>query len=145
MVSPVCCLWTPTHDPVNPSHSFVNVLIYRRTSKQTQALKPHNTETRLFCLKKHMSTAGRKGETLCSLIDLFFSELQHYWMSFITEMFCRTLTGSDNTSKWLLCMPLCTICLFIFWRDNYTGTKVSSWRGIGRMRSLEEVNLFIWL
>lgn len=53
-------LWSPTHDSVNPSHSFVNGLIYRKTNKQRQAPKPHNTGARLFCLKKHMSTVGRK-------------------------------------------------------------------------------------
>lgn len=107
--------WTPTHGQVNPCHSFVSGLIYnKQTSKQTRASKPYNTGARLFSLKKPMSTVRRKGEILCSSIDLFFSALQHYWMSFITEVFSRTLTGSDNASKWLLCMSPCTIFLFIF-------------------------------
>lgn len=43
----------------------------------------------MFCLKKHMGIVGGRGETLCSLIDLFFLELHRYWMSFLTEMFYR--------------------------------------------------------
>lgn len=43
----------------------------------------------MFCLKKHMGIVRGRGETLCSLIDLFFLELHRYWMSFLTEMFYR--------------------------------------------------------
>lgn len=137
---PALCVWSLTHDPINPSHIFASGLIYMKTKQQSQTLKPHSTRARLVYLKRHIwAQQEGKEETLsCSLIDLFFSELQHHWTSFITAVFCRTLTSSDRASEWFLCMPLSPICPFVFWGDISTGTKVSSWRMTRSMGLVEE-------
>lgn len=114
-LSPRQSVWTSTCNPVTPSYSFANGFIYRKVNTQTQAPKAYNTPLSVLSEKAH-ERSRKERRDLSSLIDFFFSELQSCWMSFITEVFHRTLTGSDKSLKWLLCMPLCTICLFILGR-----------------------------